>query len=396
MLLVLAPSEFTRWIAPIPPQTGTVDPAWRLYMTLALQHIDKTVNREMHLKDIDLEFESGSRNVILGRTLAGKTSLLRIMAGLDKPSRGRILVDGQDVTGVSVRKRNIAMVYQLFINYPSLTVYQNIASPLKTSGLKASEIDHQVREIAEMLRIDDLLDRLPAELSGGQQQRTAIARAMVKNADLLLMDEPLVNLDYKLREELRVELQDIFSQRRAIVVYTTTEPTEALMLGGNIVVLDEGRILQTGTTQSVYRNPATMKVAEVFSDPPINFIRGRIQGKTALIGEGLQVPLQGEMQKLSDGEYTFGIRSNHFFLSRSGDRDAEIHTKVELAEINGSETFIHFQHADTRLVAQEDGIHLYRIGSTVTLYVNPGCLFVFDLEGALVAAPALDSIQARP
>ena len=365
-------------------------------MSLSLQSIDKTVGREIHLKGIDLEFESGSRNVILGRTLAGKTSLLRIMAGLDRPSSGRILINGQDVTGVSVRKRNVAMVYQLFINYPSMTVYQNIASPLKTSGIQKSEIDRQVREIAEMLRIDTLLDRLPAELSGGQQQRTAIARAMVKNADLLLMDEPLVNLDYKLREELRVELQDIFQQRKAIVVYTTTEPTEALMLGGNIVVLDEGRILQTGTTQAVYRNPATAKVAGVFSDPPINFIRGSIQGGGALIGQGIQVPLEGDAKDLPEGDYTFGIRSNHFFLSSSGDNDIQFQTRVELAEINGSETFIHFNHADTRIVAQEDGIHPYRIGSAVTFYVNPGCLFVFDLKGNMVASPSFASIQQRP
>jgi len=357
-------------------------------MSMSLQNIGKTVGREMHLQDINLEFESGSRNVILGRTLAGKTSLLRIMAGLDKPSNGRILVNGQDVTGVSVRKRNVAMVYQLFINYPSLTVYQNIASPLKTSGLKKSEIDRQVREIAEMLRIDDLLDRLPAELSGGQQQRTAIARAMVKKADLLLMDEPLVNLDYKLREELRVELQDIFSQRKAIVVYTTTEPTEALMLGGNIVVLDEGRVLQTGTTQAAYRRPATVKVAEVFSDPPINFIEGHIQGGTAFMGPDIGVPLEGHMQTLPEGEYTFGVRSNHLFLSRSDEKDAQVQTQLELAEINGSETFIHFNYAGIRLVAQEDGIHPYRIGSTVTLYINPACLFVFDLQGNLVASPS--------
>jgi len=365
-------------------------------MGLLLQNINKTVGQETHLSAINLDFTSGSRNVILGRTLAGKTSLLRIMAGLDRPSKGRVLIDGRDVTGVSVRKRSVAMVYQLFINYPSLTVYQNIASPLKTSGASTSEIDRQVREIAEMLRIEDLLDRLPSELSGGQQQRTAIARAMVKNADLLLMDEPLVNLDYKLREELRVELQEIFMQRKAIVVYTTTEPSEALMLGGNIVVLDEGRILQSGTTESAYRQPATIKVAEVFSDPPINFLPGAIQEKIAHIGQGIQIPLEGDMHHLKEGDYTFGIRSNHFFLTGTSQNDAQIQAQVELAEINGSETFIHFNHANTRLVAQEDGIHPYRIGSTVTLYVNPRCLFVYDLKGNLVASPSFDSIQERP
>jgi glycerol transport system ATP-binding protein len=219
---------------------------------------------------------------------------------------------------------------------------------------------------------------------------------MVKNADLLLMDEPLVNLDYKLREELRVELQEIFKQRKAIVVYTTTEPTEALMLGGNITVLDEGRVLQTGTTQSAYRNPASVKVAEVFSDPPINFLPGRIKSEAALIGRDIQISLKDKMRKLPDGKYTFGIRSNHLFLAASSQNDVKIHAQVELAEINGSETFIHFNHADTRLVAQEDGIHPYRIGSTVTLYVNPRCLFVFNPKGNLVASPSLDGIQTRP
>ena len=190
-------------------------------MSISLQNIDKIAGRETHLKDINLEFESGSRNVLLGRTLAGKTSLLRIMAGIDRPTHGKILIDGKDVTGVSVRKRSVAMVYQQFINYPSLTVYKNIASPLKVGGVPKAEIDRRVRETAKMLHLEDLFDRLPAELSGGQQQRVAIARALVKDAQLLLLDEPLVNLDYKLREELRIELQEIFEQREAVVVYTT-------------------------------------------------------------------------------------------------------------------------------------------------------------------------------
>jgi glycerol transport system ATP-binding protein len=357
-------------------------------MGLKLDNVDKTVGSEIHLQGINLEFASGSRNVILGRTLAGKTSLLRIMAGLDRPSKGRIFVDGRDVTGVSVRKRSVAMVYQLFINYPSLTVYQNIASPLKTAGIEKSEIDRRVREIAEMLRIDDLLDRLPAELSGGQQQRTAIARALVKKADLLLLDEPLVNLDYKLREELRAELQDIFKQREAIVIYTTTEPTEALMLGGQIVVIDEGRILQTGATPFVYHHPATLKVAEVFSDPPINYISGAVNGQAAHLGPNIQFPLIDHLEGLEAGDYQFGIRSNHFFLSQNGADDVVFKARVVLSEINGSETFIHVQHNGVSLVVQESGIYSHRIGSEISIYVNPGSLFVFDVSGALVASPS--------
>ena len=365
-------------------------------MGLSLQNIDKIVGREIHLKDINLEFETGTRNVLLGRTLAGKTSLLRIMAGIDRPSHGKILINGKDTTGVWVRKRSVAMVYQQFINYPSLSVYKNISSPLKVSGVPKAEIDRRVRKTARMLRIDDLLDRLPAELSGGQQQRIAIARALVKDAQLLLLDEPLVNLDYKLREEMRFELQEIFERREAIVVYTSTEPTEALMLGGNVVVLDEGRILQTGPTPDVYHNPATTKVAEVFSDPPINFINGSVQDGAARLGGKIAFPLIGHLQSLSTAQYRFGVRSNYLFLSRTSAEDAEIRTKVELAEINGSETFIHAHYNDSRLVVQEDGVHPYRMGTEISIYVHPSSFFVFDEAGVLVASPPIrNTIEKR-
>jgi glycerol transport system ATP-binding protein len=356
-------------------------------MGLVLQDLDKIVGREIYLKDINLEFVPGSRNVILGRTLAGKTSLLRALAGLDRPTRGRILIDGRDVTGVSVRKRSIAMVYQQFINYPSLNVFNNIASPLKLAGHKKAEIERRVNEVAAMLHIENLLDRLPAELSGGQQQRTAIARALVKETQLLLLDEPLVNLDYKLREELRVELQQIFKKREAIVVYTTTEPVEALMLGGNTVVMDQGRVLQTGPTPDVYRRPSTTRVAEIFSDPPINFIDGKIKGNQALIGHSIRFQANGHMAHLTEGDYTFGVRCNHLFLKPCSAEDVVIQATVELSEINGSETFIHIDHDNARLVVQDDGVHQLKIGSRISIYVNPGHLFVYDVQGNLVAAP---------
>jgi len=357
-------------------------------MGLKLDNITKLEGDEIHLKDINLELAPGSRNVILGRTLAGKTSLLRIMAGLDKPSSGRILADGRDITGVTVRKRSVAMVYQQFINYPSLTVYDNIASPLKMKKMSRAEIDDRVQETAAILHLETMLDRRPAELSGGQQQRTAIARALVKEADLLLLDEPLVNLDYKLREELREELQQIFQQRRAIVVYTTTEPGEALMLGGNIVVLDEGRTLQAGPTPDVYHHPVTTKVAEVFSDPPINFLKGEVHADSALLGTNIRIPLKGSMQDLAPGRYRFGVRANHLVSNAHENKDVAIQGVVALSEINGSETFIHVNHADTRLVVQENGIQSRRIGSEITLYADSGSFFVYDLEGRLVASPA--------
>jgi glycerol transport system ATP-binding protein len=326
--------------------------------------------------------------VILGRTLAGKTSLLRIMAGLDRPSSGQVIVGDQNVTGVSVRKRDVAMVYQQFINYPSLSIYGNIASPLRNTRMSKDEIDRRVREIAAMLHIDSLLDRLPEELSGGQQQRTAIARALAKDTNLLLMDEPLVNLDYKLREELRDELLRIFAERQSIVVYTTTEPSEAMMLGGNIIVMHEGQVLQCGPTAEVYHRPMTMKVAEVFSDPPINFIRAEVNGDTAHLRIGIDFPLSGHLTGLPSGTYYFGVRPHHFYLHPRFESDVGIESVVELAEINGSETFLHFHYRNRSLVLQEDGIHSRRGGDPVTVYVQPRDFYVFDEQGGLVKSPA--------
>lgn len=357
---------------------------------LKLENIEKTVGGKMHLTGINLDFAPDSLNILLGRTLAGKTSLLRLMAGLDKPSKGRIFINGKDVTGVSVRKRSVAMVYQQFINYPSMTVYKNIASALITKGMKKAERDHRVRETAEILNIEKLLDRLPSELSGGQQQRVAIARALVKEAHLLLLDEPLVNLDYKLREGLRAELRDIFERRESIVVYTTTEPTEALMLGGNIVVIDEGRVIQSGLTPEVYHNPATMKVAEVFSDPLFNYMDADVNGKYLYFGKDIRVPLDGHLKGLTPGDYQVGVRSNHLFLKRKGANDVELKVRVELSEINGSQTITHVHHKDSSLVVLDEGIYPQKIGSEIPVFVNPQVLFIFDSAGNLVASPGKD------
>ncbi|MEE4355272.1 MAG: ABC transporter ATP-binding protein [Desulfococcaceae bacterium] len=361
-------------------------------MALSLDHISKTVGNEIHLKDINLKFETGSRYVVLGRTLAGKTSLLRILAGLDRPTKGKLLSGDKDISGLSVRRRSVAMVYQQFINYPSLNIFNNIASPLKIAGMDKNIIEQKVRRAAEILHIEHLLDRLPAELSGGQQQRTAIARALVKESELLLLDEPLVNLDYKLREELRVELRGIFEKRSAVVVYTTTEPTEALMLGGNIIVMDEGRILQTGPTAHVYHHPASVKVAEVFSDPPVNFIPGRVKGREAELGPDIRFPLSGHLSGLEQTDYTFGVRSNHLFLKQQSGEDAAFHARVELSEINGSETFTHINYNGNALVVQDVGIFSRKIGTEISVYVRPDRFFVFDKDGKLVAAPDASEI----
>ncbi len=356
-------------------------------MTVTLEGVTKRVGAEQHLEAVSLALQPGTFNVLLGRTLAGKTTLMRLLAGLDAPTTGRVFENGKDVTGAPVRSRDIAMVYQQFINYPAMTVYDNIASPLRRQGKSSGEIDRKVRETSAMLRIDPYLQRLPAELSGGQQQRCAIARALVKGAGLLLLDEPLVNLDYKLREELRAELRDIFADGKTTVVYATTEPQEALILGGAVTVLHEGRLLQSGPTAAVFHAPATEECASVFSDPPMNVVEAILTNDRVALGDGTSLPLSAHDRNLPAGPCRVGIRANHLTVLRRSDRLVPITGTVELSEISGSETYIHLRHGSTTLIAREDGVHTHPIGSDIQVYADPDRIFVFSTGGQLVAAP---------
>jgi glycerol transport system ATP-binding protein len=356
-------------------------------MTLTLEKVSKLVDGETYIDNVSLELVEGSFNVLLGLTLAGKTTLMRLMAGLDRPTHGRVLVDGCDVTGVSVRRRNVAMVYQQFINYPSLTCYENIASPLRLARFPKDEIDRRVKAEAQRLHIEHLLERLPSELSGGQQQRVALARALVKDAPLLFLDEPLANLDYKLREELREEMRQMFGGGRTTVVYATTEPQEALLLGGNTAVVDKGRLLQYGPALEVYRRPASMTVSEIFSDPPINLTRASIDAKGCRLSPEVAFPCPLHMRALPPGDYRVGVRANHIELAQPHPGAVPIPVTVELAEISGSETYIHARHADMTMVALVEGVHGYGLGESIQFYLDPNRLFVFSEAGKLMAVP---------
>jgi glycerol transport system ATP-binding protein len=309
------------------------------------------------------------------------------MAGLDRPTGGRVSMQGRDVTRLVVRHRNVAMVYQQFVNYPGFTVFRNIASPLAVAGVEKGEIERRVRKVAEMMHLEDYLERLPAELSGGQQQRVALARALVKDADLLLLDEPLVNLDFKLREELRAELRKVLAQSSAIVVYATAEPVEALALGGNTIVIDEGRVLQQGEAAAVYRQPTSVRTARLVGDPPMNVTEGRIRESSIQLGGEDPVAVPDHLVALPDGSYIFGVRPHHVRMGCGETSEIEIRTRVDLAEISGSETSIHFEHHGSSWVSRQDGIHPLDVDESIQVSIDPSRLYVFDPDGDLIAAP---------
>jgi glycerol transport system ATP-binding protein len=352
---------------------------------LELRDVSKRIGNENHLDSISLRLEKGTLNVLLGPTLSGKTSLMRIMAGLDRPTTGEVWSDGVNVTGLPVQKRNIAMVYQQFINYPALSVYENIASPLRISGSDKATIDREVRHAAELLRLTPYLDRLPLNLSGGQQQRTALARAIVKNAGLVLLDEPLANLDYKLREELRTELPKIFAQSGAIFVYATTEPSEALLLAGNTATLHEGRITQFGPTVDVFRNPVDMITAQTFSDPPMNTIPATKKGGVFRFEGGVEVPVSPMRSALPDGSYTIGFRPHHLSMRKEDPTDVALTAHVKVTEITGSESFVHVSYAGADWVMLTSGVHDIEPDKALTVHLDTRHLLVFDGAGQTMA-----------
>jgi len=364
-------------------------------MELMLEGLAQRVGALPHLYPLDLTLVPRAVTVLLGATQAGKTTLMRLMAGLDTPSAGRVLADGEDVTGVPVRERNVSMVYQQFINYPSMTVAENIASPLRLRGSHSpAAIEARVAELASKLHIEAFLKRLPAELSGGQQQRVALARALAKRAPLMLLDEPLVNLDYKLREELREELSALFASGESTVVYATTEPTEALLLGGYTAVLDAGELLQYGPTAEVFHHPKSIRVARAFSDPPMNLVEGQAaaSGVTLPSGVILALSLPAGPANSRARSLTVGIRASALRVHRR-DGDLSLPGTVELAEISGSDTFVHVETPVGEVVAQLPGVHVLTLGAPITLYLSTAQVYVFDARGDLLVAP--DEARSR-
>lgn len=354
-------------------------------MTLEFRNVVKRVGAETLIYETSFALAPTGFNVLLGPTNAGKTTLIKLMADLEKPTAGEIWLNGENITSVPTRKRNVSLVHQFFVNYPNMTVFENIASPLRVARVPEPEIQQRVGEAAEILRLGPYLPRRPAELSGGQQQRTALARAIVKESSLVLLDEPLANLDYKLREELRDQLPQLFAGRQAIVVYATSEPSEALMLGGHTATLSEGRVTRFGETASLYRAPGDLETARIFSDPPINVAPIVKSGGEIRLGDGARWPASDAIAAAPDGEYMLGVRP-HFVSPMGSAEGVPISGQIQITELSGSESIAHFDLDGRPWVSQSHGVHPYRVGERHDFHIDTrGCLY-FRPDGAQVAA----------
>jgi glycerol transport system ATP-binding protein len=354
-------------------------------MTIELREISKRVGATTHIKPTSLTLEAGHFNVLLGETGSGKTSLIKLMAGLDPVAAGSIFMDGEDVTKMSTQKRNISLVHQFFINYAHMTVFENIASPLRVAGMVESEIQGRVEDTADILQLRPMLARRPHELSGGQQQRCALARAIAKESRAVFLDEPLANLDYKLREELRAQLPELFAGRGAVVVYATSEPEEALLLGGKTALMNDGNVAQFGPTAEIYRHPKNLMAAAVFSDPPINQSMITKSGNEARLDAHIKWTLTGDAANLRDGEYTVAVRPYYVSPVATEQANVPMVGTVQVTELSGSESSAHFNFGSQSWVSLAHGVHPFKVGEDYEFFLDASRCFYFAPDGSLVA-----------
>ena len=299
---------------------------------------------------LDLSIRDGEFFILVGPSGCGKSTLLKMIVGLEEPTTGEIRVDGQPVNHLDPKDRNMAMVFQSYAIYPHMTVRENMAFPLKLSKMGRREVEDRVARAAEILRIEDLLDRRPAALSGGQRQRVAMGRAIVREPLAFLLDEPLSNLDAKLRVRMRSEIARLQSQLGTTTIYVTHDQTEAMTLGDDIAVLNEGQLQQVGTPRDLYELPENLFVAGFIGSPAMNFLPGRVEGSQLLLPM-LELPLTRELREIAggdEGEWVVGLRPEAF-RPVAGVEAAEAPSftgVVELVEWMGAESFVHVRLPD--------------------------------------------------
>ncbi|WP_155815831.1 ABC transporter ATP-binding protein [Rhodothermus marinus] len=356
------------------PSSGvSLEQVWKIYD-----------NGYVAVADVTFDVAEGEFLVLLGPSGCGKTTLLRLVAGLETVSRGTIRIGDQVVNDVPPRDRDIAMVFQNYALYPHMTVYENMAFGLKLRRVPKAEIDRRVRAAARVLELEHLLDRRPHQLSGGQRQRVAVGRAIVREPRVFLFDEPLSNLDARLRVEMRAELARLHRELGRTMLYVTHDQVEAMTLGQRIVVLNQGRVQQIGTPLDVYHRPANRFVAGFIGSPPMNFIEGRVERLDELrfVGEGgrVQIPLvEAEWPHARPGQrVTLGVRPEHVTLAASD--EATMQGQVETVEVLGAVAHLYVRVGQTTVVAQVDAAARPEPEQTVHLHIDPARIHLFDAE----------------
>jgi multiple sugar transport system ATP-binding protein len=359
-----------------------------------LEHVTKKFGNIMAVDDVNLTVKDGEFLVLLGPSGCGKTTTLRLIAGLEELSNGNIYIGNKIVNDMPPKDRNIAMVFQNYALYPHMNVYQNISFGLTMRKVPKDVIDKKVKEVAAMLGLESLLLRKPKELSGGQRQRTALSRAIVRDPQVFLMDEPLSNLDAKLRVQTRGELIKLHERLGVTTIYVTHDQTEAMTLGDRVVIMNKGLIQQIGTPKEVYDKPVNKFVAGFVGTPPMNFIDTEIvekDGDIYLRNKDIEIKLlKNQAAKLRESKLPkkmviLGIRAKDFYLEKEIEDQEKatmqkIDVKIDFVELMGSETFIHFRINDSLCVARMSANEDYKMGQTITFFVDIPKINLFEKE----------------
>jgi multiple sugar transport system ATP-binding protein len=341
--------------------------------SLKIQGIRKTFHETEILKGIDIAIESGEFLILVGPSGCGKSTLLSMIAGLDQPTSGHIHLGDRDITHLPSKDRDIAMVFQSYALYPNMNVAQNIAFALEMRKVPKAQREAKVQQVAELLQIQHLLDRRPAQLSGGQRQRVAMGRALAREPQLFLFDEPLSNLDAKLRVEMRAEIKLLHQRTRTTTVYVTHDQVEAMTLGDRIAVMKDGQVQQFGTPHEIYTAPATVFVAEFIGSPAINWVNAqRALGGLAANGQMLMLT-DAQTERLPEGDCLLGLRPEALQFADRG-----LPARIHLIEPTGPETYVAADTALGRLTARVPGQVRERVGDLVHLQWAPEALHLFD------------------
>jgi multiple sugar transport system ATP-binding protein len=348
-------------------------------IALSLRNVSKTYGRVGALHNLSFSVAEGRFFVLFGPSSVGKTTTLRMISGLVAPDRGRVEIFGRDWTNGTIAGRDVSMVFQSFALYPHLSVYKNLAYPLREAGVGREEIDRRVRETAAMLRLDTKLDRKPGTLSGGEQQRVALGRSLIRRPRILLLDEPLTNLDAKLRHDMRAELKRLHRQFGLTIVYATPDELEALSMGEEIAVLRNGGVVQTGTPDELYETPRDLYVAGKIGSPPMNMIKGTLARDGTVIESAIgPLPFARRLNTAEPGEAAVaGIRPSDIRLATGAERG--VTASIAMLEPLGDITVISMEACGEtlRLVLPEAAASGLERGQQASIVLDPRKLHVF-------------------